>query len=36
MLHLSFGLFACRNATVITVLFISVLSVSYAILITWK
>ena len=33
MLHLSFGLFAPRNATVITVLFISALSVSAAIFI---
>ncbi len=33
MLHLSFGLFAPRNATVITVLLISALSVSAAIFI---
>jgi hypothetical protein len=33
MLHVSFGLFAPRNATVITVLFISALSVSGAIFI---
>jgi hypothetical protein len=33
MLHISFGLFAPRNATVITVLFISALSVSGAIFI---
>jgi len=33
MLHLSFGLFAPRNATVITVLLISALSVSGAIFI---
>ena len=33
MLHMSFGLFAARNATVITVLLISALSVSGAILI---
>ncbi|MGB8805090.1 MAG: hypothetical protein WCC93_09205, partial [Chthoniobacterales bacterium] len=33
MLHISFGLFAPRNATVITVLLISALSVSGAIFI---
>ena len=33
MLHISFGLFAARNATVITCLFISALSVSGAIFI---
>ena len=37
MLHLSFGLFAARNATVITVLLISALSVSGAgFLLSWR